>query len=239
MSTRRAAASGSAARAGRARAPLTRERILEAALDLVERDGADALSMRRLAGAVGVEAMSLYHHVDGKDAVLDGLTGLFFGRIEIPAPTDDWRVDVRALAQAFRAAARRYPQTASLALTREAMSDPGIAFTAAALDVLLRAGFDPDGAVAALRAVTALLVGTLLRELGPVGRGGRASATAVAAREAALRASEFASIQVAAEPLARFDVDREYDDALELILAALGAASPGAPSPRRAARRAR
>ena len=222
-----------------AREPLSRDRVVGEALRIVDEEGLAALSMRRLGAAMGVEAMSLYHHVDGKDAVLDGLTGLFFGRIEIPAPTDDWRADVRALAQAFRTAARRYPQTASLALTREAMSDPGIAFTAAALDVLLRAGFDPDGAVAALRAVTALLVGTLLRELGPVGRGGRASASAIAAREAALRASEFTSIQVAAEPLARFDVDREYDDALELILAALGAASPGAPSPRRAARRAR
>lgn len=177
--------------------------------------------MRRLAAAVGAEAMSLYNHVDGKDAVLDGLTGVFLERIELPPPTDDWQHDVRALAAAFRAAARRHPHTASLALTREAVSDQGVALTAAALDALDRAGFAPEDAVDALRTVTALLVGTLLRELSAPGVSSRSGAGDAEAREALLRASGFPAIEAAAAPLARFDFDREFDYGLELVLAAL------------------
>jgi TetR/AcrR family transcriptional regulator, tetracycline repressor protein len=223
MSTARSDTPGT--RAPRRTAPLTRDEVLTAALDLAERDGVEALSMRKVAAAVGVEAMSLYNHVDGKDDVLDGLTGLFFTRIEIPAPTDDWRADVRALADAFRAAARRYPRVATLALTREAVSDAGVAATAAALAIFRRIGFAPDEAVQMLRTTMGFLIGTLLRELA-FAPTFAAPADQVEARAAVLRASPYAVIAEAAEPLARLDFDREYRYGVDVMIGTLDARTP-------------
>ncbi|HYB24651.1 MAG TPA: TetR/AcrR family transcriptional regulator [Solirubrobacteraceae bacterium] len=187
------------------------------AVELIEREGAAALSMRKVAAAVGVEAMSLYNHVENKDDMLDGITGVFFTKIEMPELSGDWTVDLRALADAFRAAARAYPNAATLALTREAVSDSGIAMTAAVLAVLRRAGFEPDQAVQVLRASMSFLIGALLRELASAPTIG-VEATAEAERVALLQASPVGVIAEAAEPLAKLDFDREYDFGMQLML---------------------
>ena len=67
----------------RSKRPLSRDRVLRAAIKLADQEGIDSLSMRRLGLALGVEAMSLYNHVAGKDDLLDGLVDIFFGEIEI------------------------------------------------------------------------------------------------------------------------------------------------------------
>ena len=66
------------------RTPLTRQRVLRAAVALADRGGVGALSMRKLAQELGVEAMSLYHHVANKDDILDGIVDVVFGEIELP-----------------------------------------------------------------------------------------------------------------------------------------------------------
>ena len=75
----------------RRKKPLTRDRILQAAIKLADANGIDALSMRKLGKAVGVEAMSLYNHVSNKDDVLDGLVDLFIAELELPAADDGWK----------------------------------------------------------------------------------------------------------------------------------------------------
>jgi AcrR family transcriptional regulator len=70
----------------RRRKPLTRKRVLRAALALADRDGVESLTMRRLGGKLGVEAMALYKHVANKDDILDGIAELVVREIEIPAP---------------------------------------------------------------------------------------------------------------------------------------------------------
>ena len=72
------------------RLPLSRDRILRAALELADEDGIESLTMRRLGRALGFEAMSLYHHVAGKDDVLDGILDLVLGESESPSPSGDW-----------------------------------------------------------------------------------------------------------------------------------------------------
>lgn len=95
-------------RAGERR--LTRERILQAALELVDREGMAALSMRRLAAALDVDPMAIYHHLDGKEAVIAGLVELAFRELRIPpADKQDWRGQVRAIAAAYRDLAMRHP----------------------------------------------------------------------------------------------------------------------------------
>ena len=66
------------------RAPLTKERVLRAAVDLADRDGIDALSMRKLGQELGVEAMALYRHVRNKDDILDGAIDVVVGEIDLP-----------------------------------------------------------------------------------------------------------------------------------------------------------
>ena len=82
------------------RTPLTRDRVLGAAVDLADRGGYEGLSMRKLGPELGVDAMALYRHVRGKDDLLDGLVEVIVGQIERPFPADDWKAALRAQAMA-------------------------------------------------------------------------------------------------------------------------------------------
>src|SRR5919202_1328873 len=99
-------------RPGRPRAgneKLTRERILRAALQLVDDHGVDALSMRRLAAELGVDPMAIYHYLPGKQAILAGVTASVFGELHIPALTGAvWQDHVRAFARAYHDLARAH-----------------------------------------------------------------------------------------------------------------------------------
>lgn len=92
------------------RDPLSRERVLRAAMDLADREGIAALSMRNLAREVGVEAMSLYHHMEGKEDLLAGLSDMVMQEIELPeGPPREWKTAVRRMAVSYHAAFRRHP----------------------------------------------------------------------------------------------------------------------------------
>ncbi|WP_211241434.1 TetR/AcrR family transcriptional regulator C-terminal domain-containing protein [Cystobacter fuscus] len=214
---------GAAPRRGRPRGGprLTREKVLEAALTLVDRGGTEALSMRSLAAELGVDAMSLYNHVANKDAVLDGIAELFLGRIGLPEPTGDWRTDVRALAAAFRHAAAQHPQAAPLVLTRQLESFKGLVGTESTLGLLHAAGFPPEEAVHALRTVLAFLVGTLLREVssGPTFSG--QNLEGLVERRAELENSGFPHVARAAPHLAACNHEAEFDFGMDLLVAAL------------------
>ena len=77
------------------RSPLNRERVLRAALLLADEAGIDALTMRRLGQALGVQAMSLYNHVTNKDDILDGIVDLAVGEIDVPDEQADWKTAMR------------------------------------------------------------------------------------------------------------------------------------------------
>jgi AcrR family transcriptional regulator len=96
------------AKVGR-RAPLTRQRILEAAMALADADGLDALTMRRLARALGFEAMSLYYYATNKDDIVDGIVDLVVREIELPSLTGDWKTAIRASAVSAHQVLRRHP----------------------------------------------------------------------------------------------------------------------------------
>src|SRR3954465_5603007 len=76
---------------GRTRAPVTRDLALRAAAGLADRDGPASRRMRKLAGKLGIEAMSLYHHVKNKDDLLDGMVDLVFSEINLPVSRQDWQ----------------------------------------------------------------------------------------------------------------------------------------------------
>ena len=82
----------------RRREPITRERVLGAAIELADAGGLESLSMRRLAQQLGVEAMSLYHHVANKEEILSGIADMVVGEYELPEPGPDWKASIRASA---------------------------------------------------------------------------------------------------------------------------------------------
>src|SRR5262245_42188218 len=105
----------------RQREPLTRERILAAALAIADADGVEALTMRRLAQELGVEAMSLYHHVQGKADLLGGIAELVVQQIDLPPPEGDWKAAVRASAISAHAVLRQHPWAPNLLMSTDAI----------------------------------------------------------------------------------------------------------------------
>src|SRR3954451_5328977 len=100
------------------RTPLSRERILRSALELVDEDGLDGLTMRKLGQQLGFEAMSLYNHVKNKDDVIDGMLDLVLAEGEPPAPGADWAKAIRDSAISLHAALRRHPWAVTVLLER-------------------------------------------------------------------------------------------------------------------------
>ena len=105
-----------------ARIALNRERVLEAGVALADREGIEALSMRRLGQEVGVEAMSLYSHVRNKDELLNGMVDIVFSEIDLPAAGEDWPTAMRRRAISARHALKRHPWAIGL---MESRAQPG------------------------------------------------------------------------------------------------------------------
>jgi AcrR family transcriptional regulator len=146
------------------RAPLSRERVLRAAIALADRDGVGSLSMRRLAQELGVEAMSLYHHVANKDDLLDGMVDLVFGEIELPPGDAGWKAAMRQRAISAREALRRHPWATGL---MESRSTPGVANLRhhdAVLGILRGAGFSVELAAHAYSLLDSYVYGFALQE---------------------------------------------------------------------------
>ncbi|OUC84155.1 TetR/AcrR family transcriptional regulator C-terminal domain-containing protein [Streptosporangium minutum] len=147
--------------------PLSRPRIVAAAIDLIEREGADAVSMRRIAADLGVGVMSLYNHVPNKSALLDGVAETVLSQIEFSDDPDaDWTDRVRMQALAFRQIAHHYPRCTMVVVSRQLQSTAGLLPVERALATLRSAGFGGHEAVRILRVFIAYIVGSLLREVG-------------------------------------------------------------------------
>jgi AcrR family transcriptional regulator len=147
------------------RAPLTRERALAAAMQLADADGLGALTMRRLAQELGIEAMSLYHHVANKDDILDGMIDIVFGEIELPAAGEDWKTAMRARARSARAALTRHPWAVGLMESRSSPGPATLRHHDAVLGSCRRAGFSVAMAAHAFSLIDSYIYGFVLQEV--------------------------------------------------------------------------
>lgn len=158
-----------------ARPPLTRQRVLEAALGFVDEHGLGELSMRKLGAELGVEAMSLYNHVEGKDDLYDGIVELLWAEAETTArPGEGWQEAVRTLAYSVRDVIHRHPPAAPLLTSRWAMPEPSLRLFRRCLRVLSEAGFGDDRAAEVVRSILAYAFGyafTEISALAPEARG--------------------------------------------------------------------
>jgi AcrR family transcriptional regulator len=142
-----------------ARAPLTKDRVLQAAIELADRDGIDAVSMRKLGQELGVEAMALYRHVRDKDDILDGAVDRVVGEIGRPELDDDWKTAMRRLALAGRAVMLRHPWAPAVLVDRQNVGPATLGHIDQVLAILKRGGFPIELAHHALHVLGSRILG--------------------------------------------------------------------------------
>ncbi|XVU26080.1 TetR/AcrR family transcriptional regulator [Actinoplanes sp. CA-054009] len=140
-------------------APLTRERIVEAAIALLDADGIDGLTMRRLAQRFDVSATALYWHVRTKEDVLDLALDEIFGDVDLPGVTADWRADVRILVSQWRDAMLRHPWSVTL-IGRPALGPNVLARTEFLQTTLVRGGLTGHALAVATRLLANYVIGS-------------------------------------------------------------------------------
>jgi AcrR family transcriptional regulator len=147
-----------------ARRPLSRERVLRAAIDLADAGGLEAVSMRKLGQILHVEAMSLYKHVASKDDILDGMAELITGEFEAPAATGDWRTAIRSSAISTHEVLLRHPWASTLIESRVNLGPARLRYVDAVIGALSRGGFDMPTVARAFMALDSHTYGFTLQE---------------------------------------------------------------------------
>src|SRR5215207_4220981 len=152
------------ARARAPRIPLSRQRVLHAAAALADESGLEALSMRKLGEAVGVEAMSLYTHIANKDDLLDGMIDTVFSEIELPSGEDDWRTAMRQRAISVRRVLSRHRWAIGLMESRSSPGPATLRHHDAVIGCLRNAGFSVELTAHAYSALDSYIYGFALQE---------------------------------------------------------------------------
>ena len=219
---------GTADHAAAHRAPLSRDRVLRAAVALADTAGISALSMRKLGEALGVEAMSLYNHVSSKGDLLDGMIDVVFSEIDLPSGDGDWRAAMRGRAISARQVLHRHRWAIGLMESRTSPGPATLRHHDAVLGRLRRAGFPVALTAHAYSLLDSYIYGFALQEASlPFGTGEEA------ARVAEEISGQFASGQypylteMAMEHVVQpgYDYGDEFETGLDLILDALQAAA--------------
>ena len=205
------------------RAPVTRERVLQVAIELADRGGVEALSMRKLGQELGVDAMALYRHVRNKDDLLDGLVEAILGQIEPPARTDDWKATVRSQAMAARGVMLRHRWARRVLEDRGTGGPAAMAHIEFVLATLRDGGFSLEVAHHALHVLGSRIFG-FAQDLFEEGPDVSPEAAAAAAGAATLLVGRFPRIAEMAGAvshegvLGRCDDDVEFAFGLDLVL---------------------
>ncbi len=211
-------------RGGRPRGRLTRERVLLAAVAMADKDGVEALSMRRLGQKLGIEAMSLYNHVATKSDLIDGMVDLAFGEIDLPASGLDWTTAMRQRAMSARAVLRRHPWAIALMESRSRPGPANLRHHDAVLGSLRSAGFSGLAATRAYNLVNSYVYGFALQEVSlPVATPERLRAVGEAIFQQ-IRPDDYPHLAAVAADLMRagFVYADEFEGGLELILDSIG-----------------
>jgi AcrR family transcriptional regulator len=231
-----AAGAGPARRPGRPRGGeqrLSRAAILEAALRIVDREGIEGLTMRRLAAALGVNPMSIYHHLPGKAAVLSGLVELVFAEMRPAAPADggSWQERVKQAARAYRRVLRAHPNLAlQVVADTAAVADVVVVAGERFYQAFEQAGLPPRSVFEAVNTVVDFIHGFML------GEAASASATfdlgpdliqRVRALPPGTAPALTRIVEALGEPGLRYDYDSGFETGLDLLVRGIEAAARG------------
>ncbi len=209
-----------------ARERLSRERIVAGALAIMDREGLDAVSMRRVAHELGVEAMSLYNHIGDKDDLLDGICDMVMSEFQFPEPSQDWEEMVRAGARAWRDLLRSHPATIRLFAERKRPTSNARALRPMefALGVLRQTGLNDDDTVQAFQAFGGYIQGSVMMEMNPlIGEDKTEHRNAHHQLADELPREEFPCLVDALPRLDACDPDALFEFGLDLMIAGLRA----------------
>ena len=147
------------------RAPLSRERVLRAAIALADRSGIESLTMRSLGQRLGVEAMALYNHVSNKEEILDGIVDLVFSEIALLPSGGDWKPEMRRRATSARDALLRHPWAVGLMQSRAAPGPATLRHHDSVIGSLTGAGFSIGMAAHAYSVMDSYIYGFAMQQL--------------------------------------------------------------------------
>jgi AcrR family transcriptional regulator len=209
------------------RLPLTRDRVLEAALRLVDTEGLDALTRRRLGRELGCEAMALYRYIPDQAALLDGIVELVLDKLVIPDEGQNWQTQLRDGAHNFRQLAIAHPHLVSLIVTRPIATPLGLRPLATLrpvenqLNSLTGAGFTPTAALHIVRLYLGFLYGHILTELQHLRVSPDETDDLRRVSLQHLPPQEFPLLHSLATELANYDGAAELDQGLDILIAGL------------------
>ena len=199
------------------RRPLSRRRVLEEAVRFADREGLEALTMRRLGAELGVEAMSLYNHVPNKSALLDGMVEVLLGEVEIPTEKAGWEERIREGYGAFRRLAHRHPNVFPLLVNRPPETMDGVWLVEEFLRTLEETGFGGVTALHAFRTLSSYTFGYAMAEI----RGFALEPDGTRLGAHGLSVEEFPRLSELGPRLENVDHDAEFEFGLDLILTGL------------------
>ena len=222
------------------RMPLSRQRVLACAMDLADAEGVSAITMRRLAADLGVEAMSLYYHVPGKEGLLDGLAEAVLAEIHVAVaarvrPDDSWPTALRQRCLAAREVMVRHRWAPGLLGSRSSIPEGMYPYYEEILATMVRGGLSYHLAHRAIHALGTMVLGFTQELFSPATEGGTMDEEAAEAEFAAMAAVlPHLTAMVASEvhdneedPLGWCDSQNEFEFTLDLLLDGLARAAEG------------
>jgi AcrR family transcriptional regulator len=229
------------------RPALTRQDVLTTALRLIDADGVEALSMRRIGRALDRDPMRLYRFAAGKDELLDGVVELVLSELRVPAADGGhWEEVLRHVARAFRGIALAHPRVVPLLVTRPLATPLALRPLGTLrpledlLELLIGAGFDERGALHAYRLYMGFLQGHVLNELQERVHDPEETDDLLRLGLHRLPLREFPRLRSLAAELAAYDGEQELEEGLDVVLGGLrrqldarrATGSAGTPAPR-------
>ena len=220
------------------RMPLSRQRVLAAAMDLADAEGVSAITMRRLAADLGVEAMSLYYHVPGKEGLLDGLAEAVLDEVNAAVaarvrPDDLWSTALRQRCLAAREVMVRHRWAPGLLGSRSSIPAGLYPYYEEILATMIRGGLSYQLSHRAIHALGTMVLGFTQELFSPATDGGTLDEEAAEADFAAMAAVlPHLTAMVASEvhdheedPLGWCDSQNEFEFTLDLLLDGLSKAA--------------
>ncbi|HJW48066.1 MAG TPA: TetR/AcrR family transcriptional regulator C-terminal domain-containing protein [Candidatus Limnocylindria bacterium] len=209
------------------RMPLSKERVLRAAVALADKGGIESLSMRKLAQELGVEAMSLYNHVRNKDDILDGIVDVILGEIELPPTTTNWKTSMRQTVLSARKVLLAHPWAPRVLESRKNPSPATFQYFESVIGILRTGGFSVDQAHHALHVLGSRVLGftqELFKDSDELASGPEAEAMYAQMAQTFPYMIEMAMAVTHEGGLGGCDDDVEFVYALDLILDGLARA---------------
>ena len=207
------------------REPLSRDRVLSAALAVADDGGLDGLTIRSLAQRLEAKPMSLYHYVANKDEILDGLVDLVFAEIELPEPTGDWREEMARRCRSARQVLKRHPWSIGLLESRTSPGPATLRHHDANLGALRAGGFSVAQTGHAYALLDAFVYGFAVQEASLPFEGPDGAAEVAGPIMALMEAGEYPHmVEFATQHamLPGYDFGDEFEFGLDLVLDGIG-----------------